>query len=73
MTRHSVYVRRGLAAAKRRGIQLGRPPSLTDAQLKHIRRLHSQGKSCGDIASRLNLNKSTVWRAVNKSWRGKPD
>jgi hypothetical protein len=50
----SELTRNGLAAARARGVRLGRPPSLPDETRQRIRRERDAGASLAAIAARLN-------------------
>ncbi len=50
----------GVAAARRRGIRLGRPPAKLDGD--HLRALRGEGKSVREIAQLLQVGTSTVAR-----------
>jgi DNA invertase Pin-like site-specific DNA recombinase len=52
----------GLAAAKRRGTRLGRRPALLPAQVAHARQLIAGGESPGDVARRLDVSRSTLYK-----------
>ncbi|SFV34084.1 recombinase family protein [Hyphomicrobium facile] len=55
----------GMAAARARGIALGRPSKLTEPQIKSI--ISDQRPApLSDIAKRLNVSRSTVRRAISK-------
>jgi DNA invertase Pin-like site-specific DNA recombinase len=56
--------RAGLKAAKRRGVRLGRKPSLTAAQIAHARRLIDGGESPRAVADTLRVGRTTLWRAL---------
>jgi DNA invertase Pin-like site-specific DNA recombinase len=56
--------RAGLAAARRRGKQLGRPRALDRQARQRARRLHDSGKSLRYIADLLGVGKTTVARAL---------
>ena len=56
----------GLVAAKKRGVRLGRPPALTTAQVKHARKLIESGERPTAVAVSLGVNRSTLYRAMNK-------
>jgi DNA invertase Pin-like site-specific DNA recombinase len=56
--------RAGLAAAKRRGKQLGRPRALRSADVKRVKRLRASGHTIRQIASQLAVGRSTVSRAL---------
>ncbi|MBS0269312.1 MAG: recombinase family protein [Proteobacteria bacterium] len=53
----------GMAAARTRGIALGRPSKLSDAQIKDINGDRSPG-SLSDIAKQLDVSPCTVRRAI---------
>ncbi len=52
----------GLKAAKARGVQLGRKPSLTTAQTKHARKLIDAGENPRAVARSLGVDRSTLYR-----------
>lgn len=56
--------RDGLAAAKARGAQIGRPPSLSQEQVSTVRRLHSDGESVASIARIFEVSRRTVQRVL---------
>ena len=57
--------RAGLAAAKRRGVKLGRKRSLSPDQVKLARRLMADPDySLQDVAHNLKVSKSTLYRAL---------
>lgn len=56
----------GLQAAKNRGTKLGRPSSVSDEQIALARSL-SDDLSLTDIAIRLNVGRTTLWRAMARS------
>jgi len=55
----------GLVAAKKRGVRLGRPPTLTTAQVKHARKLIDSGERPSAVAGTLGVDRSTLYRALN--------
>jgi DNA invertase Pin-like site-specific DNA recombinase len=59
----------GLKAAKARGVQLGRKPSLTPAQIKHARKLIDGGEDPRSVARTLGVNRSTLYRNFTKLTR----
>lgn len=59
-------VRDGLAQARRRGTRLGRPPALDRRQVARAKRLRASGHSFRAIAERLEVNASTVLRALRQ-------
>jgi Helix-turn-helix domain of resolvase/Resolvase, N terminal domain len=55
----------GLAAASARGRTGGRKPKLTDAQVRHARKLYADGEhKVADIAKLLGVSRQTVYRAL---------
>ncbi len=58
----SERVRAGLAAARKRGQVLGRPNVAVDVQ--RALRLHSEGRSWRTVAKVLNVDKTTLRRAI---------
>jgi DNA invertase Pin-like site-specific DNA recombinase len=57
----------GLAAARRRGIRLGRPRALGQDQVKRARRLASTGHSVRKIAKLVGCSPATAHRAVTSA------
>lgn len=55
----------GMAAAKRRGVRVGRPPKLTEFQIEEARRMIAADKSRADVAALLGVNVATLRRALN--------
>ena len=56
--------RAGLAAAKQRGVKLGRKRALTAAQVAHARQLIDAGEPPPMVAKSLGVSRSTLWRAL---------
>jgi DNA invertase Pin-like site-specific DNA recombinase len=54
----------GLAAAKRRGERLGRPPALSSAQIREAKKMLRRGESPNHVARVLRVGRSTLYRAV---------
>ncbi len=54
--------RAGLAAARRRGVQLGRPPVVDDRMRTRIQRLRRCGRSYSEIASVTGISRTSVIR-----------
>lgn len=52
----------GLAAARKRGVRVGRPPALTPAQVKHACALIESGESPGAVAKSLGVSRATLYR-----------
>tara|TARA_R110000787_G_scaffold199726_1_gene310839 strand:- start:839 stop:1387 length:549 start_codon:yes stop_codon:yes gene_type:complete len=57
----------GLASAKARGVQLGRPRAMTDAQIAIARSLKATGElSSGKIADHLGVSRATLYRTLSE-------
>ena len=57
----------GLKAARQRGARIGRPPSLTKADLVEIERLiHAEGLSHRQVADQFQVSESTVQRGLRQ-------
>ena len=54
----------GRAAAKARGVKMGRKPLLSTQQVAHARKLREQGESPDDIARSLKVSRRTLYRAI---------
>ena len=54
----------GLKAARRRGVQLGRPKALDRSQHQRVLRLRRSGDSVRMIAAKLGVGVATVHRAI---------
>jgi len=54
----------GLLAARKRGVRVGRPRSLSHAQVKHARKLIESGERPASVANSLGVNRSTLYRAM---------
>lgn len=60
--------RAGMDAAKARGVHVGRPPKLSAAQVRQVRRwIAGQSKTFSQIAAHYNVHTATVRRAVAAS------
>jgi DNA invertase Pin-like site-specific DNA recombinase len=56
----------GLAAARRKGKRLGRPRRMSNALVEEARMLRENGDlSLTDVAARLNVGRTTLWRALS--------
>ncbi len=51
-------------AARARGQHVGRPPRLTEAQVRQLRALHAAGEPVGAIAATFGVGRSTAYRAL---------
>jgi DNA invertase Pin-like site-specific DNA recombinase len=54
----------GRAAAKARGVKMGRKPILTATQVAHARKLVGQGERPADVAKVLGVSRRTVYRVL---------
>jgi DNA invertase Pin-like site-specific DNA recombinase len=54
----------GRAAAKARGVKMGRKPLLSAPQIAHARNLIEQGEHPDAVASSLKISPSTIYRAL---------
>lgn len=69
----SQRTREGLAAAKKRGKRLGRPPKLTPAQVERAaRRLETHPSEAARIAKRHGVHPWTLLRSIRRMKRKKP-
>lgn len=59
--------RAGMAAARSRGVHLGRLPRLSPAQVAHAKLLVEGGESPTMVARSLNVGRSTLYRALRAS------
>ena len=55
----------GRAAARARGVKMGRKPILTAGQVAHARKLVRQGEHPKDVAKLLGVSRRTVYRALS--------
>lgn len=56
--------RRGRDAAKARGVQFGRRPTLNPGQVEHARELLAGGRTAGETADLLGVHRATLYRAL---------
>jgi DNA invertase Pin-like site-specific DNA recombinase len=54
----------GVKAAKARGVKFGRRPKLKPQQIAHARKLIDGGERREDVAALLNVNRTTLYRAL---------
>jgi DNA invertase Pin-like site-specific DNA recombinase len=50
--------------AQRRGVKFGRKPKLTPHQITRARKLIDAGERREDVAAILNVNRTTLYRAL---------
>jgi DNA invertase Pin-like site-specific DNA recombinase len=60
----SERTRAGVKAARGRGVKFGRKPKLTPQQMTHARKLIDGGERREDVATLLNVDRSTLYRAL---------
>src|SRR3546814_17531585 len=51
-------------AAKARGVQFGRRPTLTPGQVEHARELLGEGRTATETAELLGVHRATLYRAL---------
>jgi len=56
--------RAGVATAKARGVKFGRKRKLTPQQIAHARKLLDEGQRREDVAALLNVDRTTLYRAL---------
>jgi DNA invertase Pin-like site-specific DNA recombinase len=56
--------RAGVKEAQRQGVKFGRKPKLSIAQIKHARQQIELGQRVPEVAARLNVDRSTLYRAL---------
>ena len=61
----SERTRAGVKAAQRRGVKFGRKPKLTPPQITHARKLIDAGERREDVAALLNVDRTTLYRALS--------
>ena len=54
----------GMAAAKARGLMMGRRKALTPANITHAKMLIEQGESPSNVARSMHVGRSTLYRAI---------
>jgi DNA invertase Pin-like site-specific DNA recombinase len=60
----SERTRAGVKVAQRRGVKFGRKPKLTSKQIDHARKLIDGGQRREDVAAILNVDRTTLNRAI---------
>ena len=61
--------RAGVKEAQRRGVRFGRKPTLSIAQVEHAKQQIEQGQRVADVAALLNVDRATLYRALQKEAR----
>lgn len=56
----------GRAAAKARGVQFGRRPTLTAAQIDRVRKQLDDGRTRTETAALLGVHRATLYRALGR-------
>jgi DNA invertase Pin-like site-specific DNA recombinase len=54
----------GMAAARRRGERIGRPPALTPSQLAEAKKMLERGEAAAHVARVLRVGRATLYRAI---------
>jgi len=60
----SERTRAGVKSAKSRGVKFGRQPQLSPQQIAHARKLIDEGQRRDDVAALLNVDRTTLYRAL---------
>jgi DNA invertase Pin-like site-specific DNA recombinase len=60
----SERTRAGVKAARGRGVKFGRKPKLSPQQIAHARKLIDEGQRREDVAALLNVDRTTLYRAL---------
>jgi DNA invertase Pin-like site-specific DNA recombinase len=60
----SERTRAGVKAARKRGVKFGRKRKLSPEQIEHAREQIEKGKRHEDVAALLNVNRTTLYRAL---------
>lgn len=60
----SERTRAGVKAARERGVKFGRKRKLTAQQIEHALKLINEGQRREDVASLLNVDRTTLYRAL---------
>lgn len=58
--------REGLAAARKRGVKIGRRRALSASKLRRARDCIDAGESAKEVARRLNIGRSTLYRSLRR-------
>lgn len=57
----------GMAAARARGVKIGRPSKLTHRQIAQAKSLHARGATLTSLAPRYKVDRTTLSRAIRTS------
>jgi len=60
----SERTRAGVEAARCQGVKFGRNRKLTKQQINHARKLLDEGQRRQDVAALLNVDRTTLYRAL---------
>lgn len=58
--------RAGLAAAKLRGVKVGRKPKLTGRRLDQARKMIAAGQLAAEVAEFAQVSRATLYRALSR-------
>lgn len=56
----------GRAAAKKRGVHLGRKPKLNDSQIAEVVKMREQGRPVKEIADLFNVHRATIYTVLKE-------
>jgi DNA invertase Pin-like site-specific DNA recombinase len=62
----------GMKAAQKRGKHVGRPKSLSNGQVQHMKEMLDTGKTQSEVAELLGVSANTIGRAIREKWTIKP-
>jgi DNA invertase Pin-like site-specific DNA recombinase len=60
-------VQAGIAAAKERGVVMGRRPALNPTRLRLVKKLIADGETPATVARMLKVGRATIYRALKQS------
>lgn len=61
-----IRTRAGLAAARERGVRLGRKPKLSESQTIEARRMMNDGMTAAKVAARIGVSRATLFRHLRR-------